>query len=40
MIIRAFAAQQAGGNLDPFEFELGPLKPNEVEIELEYCGIC
>jgi uncharacterized zinc-type alcohol dehydrogenase-like protein len=40
MIIRAFAAQQAGGNLEPFEFELGPLKPDEVEIEVEYCGIC
>jgi uncharacterized zinc-type alcohol dehydrogenase-like protein len=38
--IHAFAAHQIGGNLDPFEFKLGPLKPDEVEIEVNYCGIC
>jgi alcohol/geraniol dehydrogenase (NADP+) len=40
LTIHAFAAHQIGGSLDPFEFELGPLKPDEVEIEVNYCGIC
>jgi alcohol/geraniol dehydrogenase (NADP+) len=40
LTIHAFAAHQIGGNLDPFEFEPGPLKPDEVEIEVDYCGIC
>ncbi len=31
---------EAGGKLEPFEYELGPLKPDEVEIDVEYCGIC
>ena len=39
LTIHAFAAHQIGGNLDPFEFELGALKPDEVEIEVNYCGI-
>ena len=40
LTIHAFAVHQIGGNLDPFEFGLGPLKPDEVEIEVNYCGIC
>ena len=40
MTIQAYAAHEAGGKLEPFEYELGPLKPDEVEIDLEYCGIC
>ena len=39
LTIHAFAAHKIEGNLDPFEFELGPLKPDEVEIEVNYCGI-
>ena len=31
---------EAGGKLEPFEYELGSLKPDEVEIDVEYCGIC
>ena len=38
--IQAYATHEAGGKLEPFEYELGPLKPDEVEIDLEYCGIC
>ena len=38
--IKALAARSAGGRLDPFTYEVGPLAPEEVEIEIEYTGIC
>jgi len=38
--IRAWAAQTAGGPLERFEYALGPLGPEDVEIEVDYCGIC
>lgn len=40
MIVRAFAAKEPGGKLEPFEYKLGLLKPDEVDIDVEYCGIC
>lgn len=40
MTIQAYAAHEAGGKLQPFEYELGSLKSDEVEIDVEYCGIC
>jgi uncharacterized zinc-type alcohol dehydrogenase-like protein len=40
MTVQAYAAQKAGGKLEPFEYELGSLKSDEVEIDVEYCGIC
>jgi uncharacterized zinc-type alcohol dehydrogenase-like protein len=40
MTIHAFAATTPGGPLTPFEYEPGPLDPNDVEIDVEYCGIC
>ena len=40
MTIQAYAAHNADGNLELFEYELGSLKPDEVEIDVEYCGIC
>ncbi len=39
-MIKAFAAFEPGGELRPFEYEPGPLKPHEVEIDVRYCGIC
>ncbi len=39
-MIKAFAAQEAGGKLKPFEYEAGPLGPDEVEIDVRFCGIC
>ena len=39
-MIKAYAAQSVGGKLEPFEYEPGPLKDEEVEIQVEYCGIC
>jgi len=29
-----------GDRLERFEYELGSLKPDEIEINVEYCGIC
>jgi uncharacterized zinc-type alcohol dehydrogenase-like protein len=40
MTVQAYAANEAGGKLGLFEYELSPLKPDEVEIDVEYCGIC
>ncbi|MDW0206026.1 MAG: NAD(P)-dependent alcohol dehydrogenase [Nitrososphaeraceae archaeon] len=40
MKIQAYAAHEASGKLESFEYELGSLKPDEVEIDVEYCGIC
>lgn len=38
--IRAYAAEAAGGPLQPFEYDPGPLLPEQVEISVEHCGIC
>lgn len=38
--VRAWAAPAAGKPLEPFEFEPGELGPEEVEVAVEYCGIC
>jgi uncharacterized zinc-type alcohol dehydrogenase-like protein len=38
--IRAWAARDAGGPLEAFEYDPGPLGPEEVEIQVEYCGVC
>ncbi len=39
-MIQAFAAQTAGGSLEPFQYEPTPLGVDEVEIAVKYCGIC
>jgi uncharacterized zinc-type alcohol dehydrogenase-like protein len=38
--IRALAAQQAHGKLEPFSYDPGPLGDEQVEIDVQYCGIC
>ncbi|RMG22220.1 MAG: NAD(P)-dependent alcohol dehydrogenase [Methanobacteriota archaeon] len=38
--VHAFAALNAGGPLGPFQYELGELSPNQVDIDVLYCGIC
>lgn len=40
MPIHAWAAMAAGQALQPFEYEPGPLPPDQVEIKVEHCGIC
>lgn len=39
-MIRAYAAHEPGGELKPFEYEPGALGEQEVEIQVEFCGIC
>jgi len=39
-MIKAYAAKTAGGALEAFEFEPGPLANDNVEIDVESCGIC
>lgn len=39
-MIRAYAALEKGGELKPFEYDPKPLGSEDVEIDVEYCGIC
>lgn len=39
-MIHAYAAFEAGKSLQPFEYDPGELGSNEVEIDVDYCGIC
>ncbi len=38
--VKALAAASKGAKLEPFEFEMPELGAEEVEIDVEYCGIC
>jgi len=38
--INAYAVLEAGGKFEPFSYDAGELKPNEVEIDVLHCGIC
>lgn len=38
--VHAYAATTANGPLEPFEYELGPLGPDDVDIAVDACGIC
>lgn len=38
--IRAWAAHGAKQPLKPFEFDAGPLGPEDVEVAVEHCGVC
>lgn len=39
-MIKAYAAHEPGGELKPFEYDPGALGDEEVEISVEYCGVC
>ncbi|HCE46137.1 MAG TPA: alcohol dehydrogenase [Lentisphaeria bacterium] len=39
-MIKAYAAFEPKGELKPFTYDPGELKPHEVEIDVQYCGIC
>ncbi len=39
-MIHAYAAQEPGGTLSPFSYDPGPLGEDEVDIKVDYCGIC
>jgi uncharacterized zinc-type alcohol dehydrogenase-like protein len=38
--IKAYAALSKGQPLQPFEYDAGPLKPEQIEIKVSHCGIC
>lgn len=38
--VKAYAAQERGGKLSPFEYELGPIGHEHIDIQVDYCGIC
>ena len=38
--INAFAANSIKGPLEPFEFSLPDLGPDQVDIKVKYCGLC
>ncbi len=39
-MINAYAAKAPGGKLEPFSYDPGALNPDEVEIKVQYCGVC
>ena len=39
-MITAYAAQEAKGNLSPYTYDPGPLSAHDIEIDVDYCGIC
>ena len=39
-MIKAYAAFETGGELQPFEYDPGLLGARDVEIAIEHCGIC
>ena len=39
-MIKAFAAFEPKGELKEFSYDPGELMPNEVEIDVQYCGVC
>jgi uncharacterized zinc-type alcohol dehydrogenase-like protein len=40
LMIKAYAAFETGGELQPFEYDPGLLGARDVEIAIEHCGIC
>ncbi|MFO0848638.1 MAG: NAD(P)-dependent alcohol dehydrogenase [Gemmataceae bacterium] len=38
--VKAWAAPAAGKPLEPFEYDPGPLGPDDIEVAVEFCGIC
>lgn len=38
--IHALAAREARGKLTPFAYDPGPLGADQVEIDVQYCGLC
>ena len=39
-MFHGYAANEAGAALAPLEFDPGPLRDDDIEIRVEYCGIC
>ncbi len=39
-MIKGYACKEKSGKLEPFEYDPGELAAGEVEVEVEFCGIC
>jgi uncharacterized zinc-type alcohol dehydrogenase-like protein len=39
-MFHAYAAHEPGGKLKPFDYDPGEIGKEEVELEVQYCGIC
>ncbi|WP_212003875.1 NAD(P)-dependent alcohol dehydrogenase [Chitinophaga sp. HK235] len=39
-MINAWAAKSAKGKFEPYQYDPGPIGPEEVDVEVEYCGVC
>lgn len=39
-MVNAYAALKPGGELKPYEYDSGALEDQQVDIQVEYCGIC
>lgn len=39
-MIKAYAIMEAGGALEPYEYDPGAIGNHEIEINVEHCGIC
>jgi len=37
---KTYAVRAKGAKFEPFEFHPGPLRDEQDEIQVEYCGIC
>ena len=38
-MIKCYAAKEAGGELEVYEYDPGELKPQDVEVQVDYCGL-
>ncbi|UJH92057.1 NAD(P)-dependent alcohol dehydrogenase [Antarcticibacterium sp. 1MA-6-2] len=38
--VKAYAAKDPESNLEPFEINRRSILPNDVELEIDYCGVC
>ncbi len=38
--VKSWAALKPGAKLEPFTYDLPPLNPEEVEIQVDHCGLC
>ncbi len=39
-MIKSYAAKEAGGELELYEYDPGELKPQDGEVQVDYCRIC
>jgi len=40
IMTKGYAAKLPGGKLEVFEYDLGPLGDHQVDVKVDYCGIC